>query len=211
MTPSVTYAWPLSTMQQNTQLCVTATNYIRVSAINWLINWRSLSWAISLHSRVILHEWLAFYSASFFSFSFFFISTWVPLETAAVSAQVLCTPYNHAPCHFMQSHMRKVYACLAVTCHLHFWQNDQDLCRATVVRLGWNRYQNKSQRRKLTQEKNIFLPGLEPVTFWSWVQCSNHWPVPTPLCWHTLTWLKFATVPTLKQCWIYIWTYSAHL
>ena len=28
----------------------------------------------------------------------------VPRETAAVSAQVLCTPYNHAPCHFMQSH-----------------------------------------------------------------------------------------------------------
>ena len=24
----------------------------------------------------------------------------------------------------MQSNIRKVYACLAVTCHLHFWQND---------------------------------------------------------------------------------------
>ena len=35
----------------------------------------------------------------------------MPHETAAVSAQVLCTPYNHAPCHFMQSHIRKVYAC----------------------------------------------------------------------------------------------------
>ena len=55
----------------------------------------------------------------------------VPHETAAVSAQVLCTPYNHAPCHFMQSHIRKVYACLAVTCHLHFWQNDRDLLRAS--------------------------------------------------------------------------------
>ena len=29
----------------------------------------------------------------------------VPHETAAVSAQILCTPYNHAPCHFMQSHI----------------------------------------------------------------------------------------------------------
>ena len=28
-----------------------------------------------------------------------------------------------ALCHFMQSHIRKVHACLAVTCHLHFWQN----------------------------------------------------------------------------------------
>ena len=44
----------------------------------------------------------------------------------------------------MQSHTRKVYACLAVTCHLHFWQNDRDLLRATVlmvsvdVKLYWN-------------------------------------------------------------------------
>ena len=68
----------------------------------------------------------------------------VPHETAAVSAQVLCTPYNHAPCHFMQSHIRKVYACLAVTCHLHFWQNDRDLLHATVVTRGWNGYRNLS-------------------------------------------------------------------
>ena len=34
----------------------------------------------------------------------------VPHETAAVSAQVLCTPYNHAPCHFMQSHIC-VFSC----------------------------------------------------------------------------------------------------
>ena len=60
----------------------------------------------------------------------------VPHETAAVSMQVLCTPYNNAPCHFMHSHIRKVYACLAVTCHLHFWQNDRDLLRATVVTRG---------------------------------------------------------------------------
>ena len=40
----------------------------------------------------------------------------VPHETVAISAQVLCTPYNHAPCHFLQSHIRKVHACLAVAC-----------------------------------------------------------------------------------------------
>ena len=49
------------------------------------------------------------------------------------SRRVLCTPYNHAPCHFMQSHIHEVYACLAVTCHLHFWRNDQDLLRATEL------------------------------------------------------------------------------
>ena len=96
-----------------------------------------------------------------------------------------CTPYNYAPCHFMQSHIRKVYACLAVTCHLHFWQNDRDLLRATAVTWGWNRHWNKSQHRKSTLEKKI-LPllqqGFEPATFQSQVWRSNHWaiPVPTP-------------------------------
>ena len=107
----------------------------------------------------------------------------VPHETAAVSAQVLCTPYNHAPCHFMQSHIRKVYACLAATCHLHFWQNDRDLLRATAVTRGWNGYWNKSQHRKSTLEKKILPPlqqGFEPATFQSRVRRSNHWAIPAP-------------------------------
>ena len=33
----------------------------------------------------------------------------------------------------MQSHTRKVLAFLAVTCHLHFWQNDWGLLHATAV------------------------------------------------------------------------------
>ena len=56
--------------------------------------------------------------------------------------RALCTPYNHAPCHFMQSHICKLYAYLAVTCYPHFWQNDQGLLHATVVSQGWNGYQN---------------------------------------------------------------------
>ena len=101
----------------------------------------------------------------------------VPHETAAVSAQVLCTPYNHAPCHFKQSHIRKVYACLAVTCHLRFWQNDRDLLRATAVTRGWNGHRNKSQHRNSTLEKKILPPlqqGFEPATFQSRVRSSNH-------------------------------------
>ena len=47
----------------------------------------------------------------------------------------------------------KVYACLAVTCHLHFWQNDRDLLRATAVTRGWNGYRNKviTNRRKFSR------------------------------------------------------------
>ena len=95
----------------------------------------------------------------------------------------LCTPYNHVPYHFMQSHIRKVYACLAVTCHLRFWQNDLSLLSATAVTQGWNGYWNKSQHTKLTLEKKILLPLLqrfEPVIFESRVWRSNHWAIPAP-------------------------------
>ena len=71
--------------------------------------------------------------------------------------------------------IRKVYACLAVTCHLHFWQNDRDFLRATVVTRGWNGYRNKSQHRKSTLEKKILPPfqqGFEPATFQSRVRRS---------------------------------------
>ena len=196
---------------------------------------------------MVLHEWLAFYSA-FLNIHRSGVLTalaWlVPHETAAVSAQVLCTPYNHAPCHFMHSHIRKVYACLAVTCHLHlaewpgsftcycgntgvllllswclmssdviwhirdklwpmpkhgsirkvyaclavtchlhFWQNDRDFLRATVVTRGWNGYRNKIQHRKSTLEKKILPPfqqGFEPATLQSRVRRSNHWAIPAP-------------------------------
>ena len=77
-----------------------------------------------------------------------------------------------------------MYACLAVTCHLHFWQNDRDFLRATVVTRGWNGYRNKSQHRKSTLEKKILPPfqqGFEPATFQSRVRCSNHWAIPAPL------------------------------
>ena len=59
--------------------------------------------------------------------------------------------------------IRKVYACLAVTCHLHFWQNDLDFLRATVVTRGWNGYRNKSQHRKSTLENKILPPFRNAV------------------------------------------------
>ena len=81
--------------------------------------------------------------------------------------------------------IRKVYACLAVTCHLRFLQNDRDFLRATVVTRGWNGYRNKSQHRKSTLEKKILPPfqqGFEPATFQSRVRRSNHWAIPAPKC-----------------------------
>ena len=135
--------------------------------------------ADSLRSHVILHEWLAFYSAFLNIHQGGVLTVLASHETTAISAQVLWTSYNHAPCHFMQSHIRKMYACLAVTCYLHFWQNDRDLLRATAVTRGWNRYRNKSQHRELTLEKKILRPVL-PATLPSRVRRSNHWAIPAP-------------------------------
>ena len=96
----------------------------------------------------------------------------------AVSVRAIKTMIiNHAPCHFMQRHIRKVHAYLAVTCHLYFWQNDRGLLCATTVTLGWNGYRNKSQYRKLTPEKIILPPllqGFEPATFRSRIRRFNH-------------------------------------
>ena len=69
---------------------------------------------------------------------------------------------TNAEARFNKSHIRKVYACLAVTCHMHFWQNDRDFLRATVVTRGWNGYRNKSQHRKSTLEKKILPPNPRP-------------------------------------------------
>ena len=115
----------------------------------------------------------------FFSFSFFFITRilkhwhgWCHMKPLP-SRRVLCAPYNHAPCLFMQSYIRKVRAFLAVTCHLHIWQHGWGLLRATAVTRGWKGYRNMSQRRKLTLEKKILPPllqGFEPETFKSQVR-----------------------------------------
>ena len=61
----------------------------------------------------------------------------------------------------MQSHILNVHACLAVTCHLRFWQNDRDLLRATVVT------RNKSAQRVNPGEENspAAPASFEPAIF----------------------------------------------
>ena len=40
----------------------------------------------------------------------------------------------------IQSQIGRLHVCLAVTCHVHFWQNGQDLLCAAVITWGSNRY-----------------------------------------------------------------------
>ena len=147
------------------------------------------SWADFLHSHAILHGWPAFHRVFFNSHQSGVLKlkalAWlVPCERAAISAR--CVQIQP---HTLSLHAQKVHACLAVTCYLHFCQNDQNLLHATAVTWGWNKYQSKSQHRKLTLEKKKILPpllqGCEPATFQSWVRCSNHCAIPTPYSiWH---------------------------
>ena len=68
--------------------------------------------------------------------------------------------YNYALVYsvtsFKATYLR-VHASFALTyhLHLHFWQNDRDLLRATAVTRGWNGYRNQSQHRKSTLEKTM--------------------------------------------------------
>ena len=54
-------------------------------------------------------------------------------EAAAVSAHVLCAPYNHEPVYSVTLFKARVHVCLAVTYHLHFWQDDLDILSAAEI------------------------------------------------------------------------------
>ena len=45
-------------------------------------------------------------------------------------------PCTSLQCHFIQNYMCRGRVCLAVTCHLHFWQNDRDNFGSAVVMLS---------------------------------------------------------------------------
>ena len=47
-----------------------------------------------------------------------------------------------------------MHAYLAVTCHLHIWQNDRGLLRATAGARGWNAYRNESAQEVDPGEEN---------------------------------------------------------
>ena len=110
------------------------------------------------------------------------------------SGRVLCTPCNPAPCHFMQSHIRQVLVCLAVTCQLHFWQSDWDLLHATAVTQGWNGYWNKSQHIKLTLPREENSPTV-PAGIWTQDLSVTNLALPT-----TLSLLR-----SMSDC-LHVWT-----
>ena len=50
----------------------------------------------------------------------------------------------------------RVYACLGVTCNLHFWQNDRGLLNATEVTWGWNGHQVRVSTQSRLWRRKFF-------------------------------------------------------
>ena len=96
----------------------------------------------------------------------YLLVAWLVLrETAAVSAQVMCTPLTHTP-----GRMPCVFSC-------NLPPELLDLLRAAAVTRGWDTYRMDTEKRVSIESwpwrRNILPPvlrGLEPESFWSQVR-----------------------------------------
>ena len=121
-----------------------------------------------------------------------------PRITSCTShSNINCTSH-HPTAHFIQCHKGRKPVYLAVTCHLHFWQNysDRDLLRATAVTRGWDAgYRNKeSAQSHPAGPQWDSNPGLIPGRL-STTSGTPVWPLATD-AWNvtfraeTPTWLR---------------------
>ena len=152
------------------------------------------SWADSLHTLACDSEWV---TVSFIAHIINIHRSCVLVAlcgccmagatwNVAVSVQVLNIPFNHAPnrlqCHFIQSHIGRVYECSAVTCHLHFWQNDQDLLSATAVTQGGTDTEIKVSKESWPWRRKFSCHSCQdsnPGPF-DHESNTNHWAIPAP-------------------------------
>ena len=89
----------------------------------------------------------------FFCFCFFNSAFWIFSEVV----------YLQRWCHMK---LRRVNACLAVTCHLHFWQNDRDLLRAiAVTRVSTKSNVDPREEEEKKKEKKIPRRDSNPWPF----------------------------------------------
>ena len=91
----------------------------------------------------------------------------MPHEIAAISAHVLCTPYKNAWVYSVTLYKATYEGCM------HFWQNDQDLLRATAVRKvdsGENNYTTS-----LTRNQTLGLSASHTHTSKNRENFQEHW------------------------------------
>ena len=109
----------------------------------WLLLYSDIlhSQTYSLHSHVIVLEWITFYS----TFLTMHHSGVLTVAGATWNCRHLSVFWVH---HTTMHHVTSCKATyVAVTCHPHFWQNDRGLLRATAVTWGWNGCRNESAQK----------------------------------------------------------------
>ena len=96
-----------------------------------------------------------------------------------------------------------VYACLGVSRHLHFWQNDRGLLRATAVTWEWNGHRIRVSTQSWPWRRKFFpplLPGFERTTFRSLQRQGI-----LQQCWARVHWTK-AHIYTCTWCPVCTWS-----
>ena len=109
---------------------------------------------------------------------------------------------HHATMHqftvsFIWSCICKIHVCLALTCHLHFWQNDWDLLHATEV----TRSGTDTEIRVSSREENppAFPAGTRTRDLLIMSLSLYHWAIPAPQFeyWTVVCYIITDTCPTL--------------
>ena len=115
---------------------------------------------------MILHKWLAFYS-TFLNIHLSGVLTAHTTMHYVTSCKATYVRYMH-----LYLYKSRLYKSSQNSALLAEWPGSFTcFCGNTGVE-AWNGYQNTSQHRKLTLEKNILpllLQGFKPATFQSWV------------------------------------------
>ena len=116
-----------------------------------------------MHLHVILHEWIAFCSAFWISSEVVYLQRWHGWCHMKLlpSQHVLCTPYDHTPCHFMEDHICKVHTCLAIYIyaivhwHIHCikWEDHVTLKKKMFTLSYWQ--QHTIFRRNVLSEPQL--------------------------------------------------------
>ena len=65
-------------------------------------------------------------------------------------------------------------------------QNNRDLLRATAVTRGWTDTEIQVSTESWPWRRKFSRHSLNPVTFRSQAQRSNHWATPAPVCWEKI-------------------------
>ena len=93
-----------------------------------------------------------------------------------------------------------LYAYLGVTCHLHFWQNDQGLLHATAVTKRWNGHQIRVSRESWLWRRKFCHRSSRDLNPQSFSHESGALPTSCPSSWCTIETLVFHWHGFLYQC-----------